>query len=782
MRPNGDDDTNGVNGISDDLLEIAMGRKPLTPAAHDGVVSDRDTAGATGRTTAHRPADRRIHLPGDLVDVESKAVVRGSQLGATYVRMRTHAPFARPFQSHGPDTIEATEAAIQPRSRAGRVAAYTKRALMGQRLPNAAAIHERLTKVKALAVLSSDAISSVAYATEASLGVLIVAGSGALTINPLIAVAIVALMITVGASYFQTIHAYPTGGGSYIVARNNLGDLPGLIAAAALLIDYVLTVSVSVSSGIDAIVSVVTPLAPYDVPLGILCILFILVINLRGVRESGTIFAAPTYIFIGSFLFMILAGVVYAITHGGLLSPIAPTMTPAQHGWGDLHERLGLLLILTSFAAGCVAMTGTEAISNGIPAFKPPESRNAGRTLLWMVAILATLYIGTTYLAWRFGLVPFANQQPTLDAQIASLIFFKGYSALGFMYYVVQVATLIILVLAANTSFADFPRLSSILARDGFLPHFFAHRGDRLAFSVGIIVLGALSMALLVIFKGSTEALINLYALGVFTAFTLSQTGMVVHWWRLRDRAGVNWRRSMTINALGASVTGVVAAIIIVTKFDHGAWIVVILIPMLVLLFRSIARHYVRVREQVHEMGVRPPADLQTIALVPVAQLDRVALRSITYAETLAPGRVIVIHVAADTEDEQQFREEWTTWATSNGAGDDGVWAADSHGVDGAQVAQHEVIQRGAGRTAATGPRLVVIESPYRSLLSPLVSYVEAVREANAGSIVTVVLPEFVPAHWWEYLLHNQTALRLKLSLYTLRGVAVTNLPYHLSK
>jgi hypothetical protein len=457
-------------------------------------------------------------------------------------------------------------------------------------------------------------------------------------------------------------------------------------------------------------------------------------------------------------------------------------MTPAQHGWGDLHERLGLLLILTSFAAGCVAMTGTEAISNGIPAFKPPESRNAGRTLLWMVAILATLYIGTTYLAWRFGLVPFANQQPTLDAQIASLIFFKGYSALGFMYYVVQVATLIILVLAANTSFADFPRLSSILARDGFLPHFFAHRGDRLAFSVGIIVLGALSMALLVVFKGSTEALINLYALGVFTAFTLSQTGMVVHWWRLRDRAGVNWRRSMTINALGASVTGVVAAIIIVTKFDHGAWIVVILIPLLVLLFRSIARHYVRVREQVHEMGVRAPADLQTIALVPVAQLDRVALRSITYAETLAPGRVIVIHVAADTEDEQQFREEWTTWATSKGAGDDGVWAADSHGVDGAQVAQHEVIQRATGRTAATSPRLVVIESPYRSLLSPLVSYVEAVREANAGSIVTVVLPEFVPAHWWEYLLHNQTALRLKLSLYTLRGVAVTNLPYHLAK
>lgn len=766
MRPGDDSD------VSDELLQIAMGRKPLTPEDADELVSERDA----GR----QRLDQRVHLPGEMADVESKAVVRGSQIGSIYVRTRVHVPDVRPFQSQGPDKIEATEVAIQPRSRAGWAAEHAKRVVIGQRLPNAAAIHERLSKFKALAVLSSDAISSVAYATEASLGVLIVAGSGALAINPLIALAIVALMIIVGTSYFQTIHAYPNGGGSYIVARDNLGDLPGLIAAGALLIDYVLTVSVSVSSGIDAIVSVVTPLARYDVPLGVLCILFILLINLRGVRESGTIFAAPTYVFIGSFLFMILAGVFYAATHGGLLHAIPPIGTPAQHGWDVLPQRLGLLLILTSFAAGCVAMTGTEAISNGIPAFKPPESRNAGRTLLWMVAVLATLYIGTTYLAWRFGLVPYANQQPTLDAQIANLIFIKGYNALGFMYYVVQVATLIILVLAANTSFADFPRLSSILARDGFLPHFFAHRGDRLAFSVGIIVLGALSMVLLVVFKGSTEALINLYALGVFTAFTLSQTGMVLHWWRLRDRVGTRWRRSLVINTLGASTTGVVAVIIIVTKFSHGAWLVVILVPLLVLLFRFIARHYHSVLEQVSGMSVRVPADIQTIVLVPVAHLDRVALRSIVYAETLAPRNVIVVHVVADAEDEKQFRAEWTAWITGKHAGEDGKRKIAAH--DSGEAGHDTQLPALTPSFPASMPRLVVIESPYRSLISPLVSYVEAVREANTSSIVTVVLPEFVPAHWWEYLLHNQTALRLKVALYSQRSVAVTNLPYHLSQ
>ncbi|MFI5275084.1 MAG: APC family permease, partial [Ktedonobacterales bacterium] len=598
-----------------------------------------------------------VALPG----LEHRVVVPDSARGRY---LRRELPHSTGFVPRGVGAVEVTGDATAPQGGVRRAWLTLRHALIGRPLATEEQVFERLTKVKALAVLSSDAISSVAYATEASLGVLIFAGSGALTANPMISLAIVALMITVGISYFQTIHAYPTGGGSYIVARDNLGDLPGLIAAAALLIDYVLTVSVSVSSGIDAIVSVVTPLARYDVLLGVMCIVLILVINLRGIRESGTIFAAPTYIFVGSFVFMILAGIVYAMTHGGgLLGAVAPVATPIQRGWKDVHEQLGLLLLLTAFSAGCVAMTGTEAISNGIPAFKPPESRNAGRTLIWMVAILASLYIGTTYLAWRFGLVPYANQQPTLDAQIASLIFLKGYSALGFMYYVVQVATLIILVLAANTSFADFPRLSSILARDGFMPHQFAFRGDRLAFTVGIVVLGALSSVLLVVFKGSTDALINLYALGVFTAFTLSQTGMVVHWWRLRERAGAGWRRSLVINGMGAVVTGVVALIILITKFDRGAWIVVALVPALVFMFRGVAKHYRAVREQTETLTPLRAEDVRHIMVVPVAELNRPALQSLAYARSLARD-VIAVHIVLDAAEEDAFRNEWERWVT----------------------------------------------------------------------------------------------------------------------
>lgn len=728
--------------------------------------------------------DQPLRIPGELsgAGVEQRTLVHGSKLGSQYVRIRS--PMVRHFRPHGPNTLEATELTLSPRTPAGQVAERVKRLLIGQRLPNAAAIHERLTKVKALAVLSSDAISSVAYATEASLGVLVAAGVGVLGVNPAIAVAIIALMLIVGMSYFQTIHAYPHGGGSYIVARDNLGDLPGLIAAAALMIDYVLTVSVSVSSGIDAIVSVVTPLAPYDVPLGVACILFILLINLRGVRESGSIFTAPTYLFIASFVLMIGMGVFYAATHGGLLSAVHPSVTAAQRGWVDLHQRMGLLLILTAFAAGCVAMTGTEAISNGIPAFKPPESRNAGRTLLWMVAILATLYLGTTYLAWRFGLVPYANQQPTLDSQIAGLIFLKGYPVVGFLYYVVQIATLIILVLAANTSFADFPRLSSILARDGFLPHLFSLRGDRLAFSTGIVVLGALSTVLLVVFKGSTDALINLYALGVFTAFTLSQSGMVVHWWRLRARGGSGWRRSLAINAAGAATTGVVAVIITATKFDHGAWVVVILVPLVVLMFRAVARHYRNVEAQVSGLDLREPLGAQPmIVLVPVARLDRVALRTLNFARTITPN-TLMVHVATDPEDEAAFRARWKAWAASKC--EEQATNAASNGRREARagsVTRPLAAKTPSGNVLEEGiPRLVVIESPYRSLVAPLISYVHAVREANPGATVTVMLPEFVPAHWWERILHNQTALRLKLALYSQRGVVVANVPYHLTR
>jgi amino acid transporter len=411
-----------------------------------------------------------------------------------------------------------------------------------------------------------------------------------------IAGCIALLMVVVGTSYWQTIHAYPSGGGSYIVAHDNLGELPGLIAAAALLIDYILTFSVSVSSGVDALVSAVPRLdtslhigvvsVTGSVALGVMFIVIIMVVNLRGIRESGTIFAAPTYLFIGSFVIMILVGFIHAATSGGLLHPVSPSFSPnfaPNNGW-VVDQRVGIFLLLTAFASGCSAMTGVEAISNGIPAFKRPESINAARTLVWMVAILVTLFLGITYLAWRFGIVPVASQNPTVDAQIARMLFVHQFS---FMYYVVQGFTLLILVLAANTSFADFPRLSSILARDGYLPHQFAYRGDRLAFSTGIVVLAVLSCILLIRFDGNTDALINLYALGVFTAFTLSQFGMVSRWWRKRDTVSPTWRRSLGINLVGTIVTGIVTLVMTVSNFARGACIVVILVPVLVLMFRG---------------------------------------------------------------------------------------------------------------------------------------------------------------------------------------------------
>jgi amino acid transporter len=714
-------------------------------------------AAALPASRGRPPGQDGIVLPG----LERRATVKGRQPGPGYVRRSVVA--AREFRARGADTLEATEATFAPRSPAGRALDRARRVLIGRRLATSEEIHERLTKVKALAVLSSDAISSVAYATEASLGVLILAGVGALRLNLILVGCITLLMIIVGTSYFQTIHAYPHGGGSYIVARDNMGDLAGLIAAAALLIDYVLTVSVSVSSGVDALASAVPGLQPISVELGVAFIAIIMLVNLRGIRESGSIFAAPTYLFIGAFLIMILTGIIHAaLSAGGLFGAVPPTTPPSRLGWGSSSEHLGILLILTAFASGCVAMTGTEAISNGIPAFKPPESKNAGRTLLWMVGILATFYLGITYLSWRFGLEPYANQNPTLDAQIARLLFTGGF---GWMFYVVQFATLLILVLAANTSFADFPRLSSILARDGFMPHLFAMRGNRLAFSTGIIALSTLSAVLLVAFQGSTDALINLYALGVFTAFTLSQSGMVLRWRRLRDQAGPGWRRSMVINLVGAITTAIVACIIIVGKFDRGAWVVVILVPLFVLLFRSISRHYASVAERLtaaSPLSIEELAQAEHIMIVPVAELNRPAVRGLTYACSLT-SHVIAIHVVTGPEEEAAFRAAWKKWI--------------------AGVRERLTPPGGQrSRIRSCEPHLVIIESPYRSLLSPLVTYIDALRDSNPQASISVILPEFVTTHWWERLLHNQTALRLKLRLYTEPGVVVVNIPYHLRK
>jgi amino acid transporter len=755
----------------------------LEPQEHTPSAGSTDAPAAlTDQASPAAPASEKTHDDIALPGLEHRVIVSGRRLGPTYVRREL--PGSSTFRSRGENVLEASERVLQPQSAFGRSYGQVRRALLGRRLATAEQIYERLTKVKALAVLSSDAISSVAYATEASLGILIAAGVAALHINPFLGATIVLVMLIVGTSYRQTIYAYPNGGGSYIVARDNLGTWPGLIAAAALLIDYVLTVSVSVSSGIDFLISSVPQLGGLDVVLGVGCVVLILLINLRGIRESGTIFTAPTYLFIAVFLIMIVAGVAHALfSPGGLLGAVAPTATPVERGWSATQEPLTWFLILTAFSAGCVAMTGTEAISNGIPAFKPPESRNAARTLLTMIAILATFYLGTTYLAWRFGLVPYASQQPTINHQIAALLFTGPFS---WFVYLLDFATLLLLVLAANTSFADFPRLSSILARDGFLPHQFAFRGDRLAFSVGIIVLGALSSALIVIFHGSTDALINLYALGVFVAFTLSQTGMVVHWYRLRDAAGARWRFSLAINLTGAIATGVVALVIGVTKFDRGAWVVVLLVPLLVLLFRGVANHYASVRRQTDALTPLRAEELRHIMVVPIAELNRPALQSLAYARSLT-AQVIAVHVAIDHDEEVAFRAEWDRWVERRQ--EDLALVAQTQAQAHAEAPAAEAREpydgsprERAAVLAAKRPQLVVIQSPYRSLVAPLVAYIDALRDANPDMTISVVVPEFVPAHWWERLLHNQTALRLKLAFYSDPGVVVINVPYHLRR
>src|SRR5579859_571045 len=502
-------------------------------------------------------------------------------------RVRIVRPSHASFRQVERGLIEATELSA-PRNGAGKILYNVKRTLIGAPIATARAEHERLTKLKALAVLSSDAISSVAYETETCMSVLILAGVGAFQLILPISVAIVALLGIVALSYSQTIPAYPNGGGSYIVAKDNLGTLAGLVAAASLLIDYVLTVSVSVASGVQNLVSIpqLSGLNDNIVLIDVLLIVLITMVNLRGVRESGSIFAIPTYIFIFSALFLIILGLfeAYVLWHHPFIAQFHP---PAGQPSPVPIEGISMFLILRAFASGCAAMTGTEAISNGVPAFKRPEPRNARATLIWMAVILATLFVGITLLDLTFGVEPSPAGNPTVIAQIAQLVFV---GPLSFMTYIFQIGTLLILTLAANTSYADFPRLASLLARDHFLPHQFAFRGDRLAFSTGIIFLAILSSLLVILFKGSTDLLINLYAVGVFMSFTLSQSGMVRHWWRLRKQ-NKNWLRSMIINGLGAVTTLLVAAVIATTKFLDGAWIVVMLIPLIFLMFLSIHRH-----------------------------------------------------------------------------------------------------------------------------------------------------------------------------------------------
>jgi amino acid transporter len=606
----------------------------------------------------------------------------------------------------------------------GHVRAHRlKRLFLGSPLPTAQSRHERLGKTTALATFASDALSSVAYATEEILLVLILAGTVALSYSLPIGVAIAALIAIVISSYRETIRAYPKGGGAYIVSKENLGVYPGLVAGAALLIDYVLTVAVSVAAGVAAITSAVPPLFPYRVWLCVGAVTIVAVANLRGIRESGKLFAAPTYLFIGSLLGMIVYGALGAIFDFLGEAPYAP------HPRG--LEGIGLFLVLRAFAAGCTALTGVEAVSDGVPAFKPPEAQNARVVLTWLGVILIVLFLGMTYLAYDFGILP--REGETVASQIARHVF-----GTGLVYYEIQVITMLILLLAANTAFADFPRLAFFLARDRFIPRQFGTQGDRLVFSNGIVMLAGLAALLLVLFGGDTHALIPLYAVGVFLSFTLSQSGMVRRWLRRREPG---WRWRTALNGIGAVATGLVMLTIAVTKFVHGAWIVLLLIPSLVVIFLTIHRHYEDVARQLSFDEYTPPPPMTHTVLVLVGDLHRGVVPALQYAQTLSPAAK-AISVETDAERTRRLEEKWGKWGM--------------------------------------GVPLIVLSSPYRSLLGPLLEYVDTLQRLGPNHVITIVLPEFLPARWWQQILHNQTALLIKGTFLFRKNVVITDVPYHL--
>jgi amino acid transporter len=714
----------------------ANGPRPTGPFVHSDPSATEPPIVANGPATRRSqrvrvPRREGPHVQGDLV---GKQGMQGHLLGDRYVRVcRVQTD---DFERTAPGHLVATEEALEPRGAAGRAFGKVKRAVIGAPLSTAQAAHERLTKPKALAVLSSDALSSVAYATEEILHVLLLAGLAALSLSLPIGAGIVALLLIVGISYRQTIKAYPRGGGSYIVAKDNLGVLPALTAGAALLFGYVVTVSVSIAAGVAALVSAVSPLRDHRVILGLGFILLVTMLNLRGIRESGSIFAVPTYLFLVGMLGMIALGIAQNAATG---FAVAPAELPPGEAEGAT-QAITILLILTAFSRGCAALTGVEAISDGVPAFQPPEWKNARSTLTWMIGILAVTFSGITFLAHQFGIVPRQPDHPegyeTVVSQIARVIFGSG----TIPYYYIQLATLAILILAANTAYSDFPRLAYFLARDRYLPRQFTFRGDRLAFSTGILTLGLLSSLMLAGFNGETTRMIPLYAVGVFTAFTLSQGGMVARWRRLKEPG---WRSGLAINLVGVTTTGVVAIVVGITNFTRGAWIVFLLIPVLIVMFRAINRHYERAAGELAAQTPLDPDEIAHTVIVPIAAVNRVARQTLAYARSIS-SNVTAIHITDDEAEIETMRQAW--------------------------------------EALDTDIPLVIIESPYRNLVGPLLSYLDEIDRQRPDDTLTVVLPEFIARHWWEQILHNQTALRIKAALLFRPGTVVTSVPYHLER
>jgi amino acid transporter len=649
-------------------------------------------------------------------------------------RVRVDRPHAAYFRYTGPNQLVAKPEASVPRTGFGRSLRRAKAWLIGRPLASEEEIGERLSKRLALPIFSSDAISSSAYATEEILRVLVVGGALAFVATIQVAAAIALMLAVVAVSYRQVCRAFPNGGGAYAVARHELTPLLGLVAAAALLIDYVMTVAVSTASAVEQLISIVPELNALRVAICLTSITLITIANLRGLRESGNIFAVPTYLFVSLALLIVAIGGFRIVT--GQAAPVPPQDEAMSLG----TQTIGILLLLKAFASGSVALTGTEAIANGVPAFKPPEAKNAANTLVMMAVLLAILFIGISVIAAAYHVVPSEEGSggPTVIALVAQTAFGAGNP----LYYIFQLSTALILFLAANTSYNAFPRLAALLAEDGYIPRQFSFRGDRLAFSWGIILLAGVAATLIVAFGGVTTLLIPLYSVGVFVCFTLSQGGMVLHWRRNREPG---WWGRMAINAVGAVLTAVVLAIVVFEKFAGGAYLVVILIPTLVAIMLFINRQYAASARHLalHPGYVAKPPTREERAIVPIPSLNRATVRAVNVARSITT-EVSAVYISDDPEQSAEMREEW--------------------------------------ERRVPGVPLVIVESPYRALAGPLIAYLDVLDRAwppdKPPAITFVVIPEYVARHWWERVLYNQSARRLRSILLGRPHTVVVDVPY----
>jgi amino acid transporter len=672
--------------------------------------------------------DARAHAHN--VNQEPKQL-KGRKLGDR--RVRIERPHAAYFRYTGEGTLVAKESASVPRTPAGRLFARFRGVLFGRPLSIHEEITQRLSKTKALAIFSSDPISSSAYATEEILRALLVAGTGALFLSLPVAAGIAGLLAVVAISYRQIVHAYPSGGGDYAVARRNLPRLGSLVVAGALLVDYVMTVSVSTASAAEQVISAVPEVHDWKLVIGVSAIALITIGNLRGLRESGNIFAIPTYLFVGSALLMIAIGVYRVVVNGEGAAPVL------QHGTPDAVQGIGILLIIRAFASGSVALTGTEAIANGVPAFKPPEPKNAATTLGAVAILLAVLFLGITFVADSFGILPTeAGEAPkTVIAQVAGVIFGEG----SLPFYLFQTFTALILFLAANTSYNAFPRLAAILANDGYMPRQFSFRGDRLAFTSGVLILSVVAVSLLLAFGGETHALIPLYSVGVFIAFTVGQSGMIRHWLRERPRG---WKWRLAINSFGCALTALVAVVVMIAKAPTSL-LVVVVIPILVGIMLFINRQY---RASATELAVRPDAVIrgphrEERVVVPVPGINRAVVQAVNVGLSIDPN-VQAVLISDEPEEAAAVRQRWE-------------------------------------RQLPEVP-LVIVESPYRALVAPLLSYLDVLDRAwpsdKESPITFVVIPEYVARSWWERILYNQSAKRLRAALLGRAHTVVVNVPY----